>query len=161
MKLVEAVKSLSSYKENWVIWELMFSKMLGLIFLILLRRICFSVCALLLLKCACCCLIRGWWKDGVQPLPEISAFIYGIKSKNVCHNPWSKEIVDDLITLSHDYINGLWENSSSQATSINFICHGMSSLEGSILHNSIEEGFEFPKFGTWFVHYGCYCETMC
>ena len=39
MELVEAVKFLSPYRKNWVIWELVFSKMLGLIFLILLRRV--------------------------------------------------------------------------------------------------------------------------
>ena len=39
MNLVEAVKSLSPYRNNWVIWELIFSKMLGLIFLILLKRV--------------------------------------------------------------------------------------------------------------------------
>ena len=39
MKLVEAVKFSSSYRKNRVIWELVFSKMLGLIFLILLRRV--------------------------------------------------------------------------------------------------------------------------
>ena len=39
MKLVEAVKFFSWYRKNWVIWELVFPKMLGLIFLILLRSI--------------------------------------------------------------------------------------------------------------------------
>ena len=37
MKVVEVVKLLSPYRKNWVIWELVFSKMLELIFLILLR----------------------------------------------------------------------------------------------------------------------------
>ena len=39
MKLVEAVKFSSSYRKNRVIWELVFSKMLWLILLILLRRV--------------------------------------------------------------------------------------------------------------------------
>ena len=39
MKLVEAVKFFSWYRKNWVIWELVFPKILGLIFLILLRSV--------------------------------------------------------------------------------------------------------------------------
>ena len=39
MKLVEAVKLLSPYSKNWVIWKFVFSKMLGMIFLFLLRRV--------------------------------------------------------------------------------------------------------------------------
>ena len=39
MKLVEAVKSVSPYGINGIIWEMMFSKMLEMIFLILLRRV--------------------------------------------------------------------------------------------------------------------------
>ena len=39
MKLVEEVKFLSPYRKNWVIWEFVFSKMLGLIFLILLGEV--------------------------------------------------------------------------------------------------------------------------
>ena len=36
MKLVKAVKFLSPYRRNWIIWELVFSKMLGFTFVILL-----------------------------------------------------------------------------------------------------------------------------
>ena len=39
MELAEAVKPLSPYKKNCVIWELLFPKMLGLIFLILFRSV--------------------------------------------------------------------------------------------------------------------------
>ena len=39
MKLIEEVKFLSLYKKSWVIWKLMLSKMLGLMFLILFRRV--------------------------------------------------------------------------------------------------------------------------
>ena len=39
MKLVESVKSLSPCRKNWVIWELMFPKMLGLMLLIWFRRL--------------------------------------------------------------------------------------------------------------------------
>ena len=39
MKLVEAVKLLSPYSKNWVIWKFVFSKVLGMIFLFSLRRV--------------------------------------------------------------------------------------------------------------------------
>ena len=42
MKLVEALKSASPYKKNWAIWELVFSKMLRSILLVLFRRFDFS-----------------------------------------------------------------------------------------------------------------------